>query len=306
MLTEYNFVLSQVRYIRVAMNLFPAFKPDDYVVSTVDSIIGNATQVRRDYLAKDGLLALARGAVHEAHDKVHDANVNVYMALKSAYRKDVDSLNSIEGLPVDDKSVQETFTRGESIEIKWGQLPNPPGWDGPFKVGPITQGVFAVYVKELETSTKALSAADGSFQSSEGALHRTQREMSDFVTAALTQGRAQFNPGTPERDVIDRVPTPSATQAPGQAVISTATSPAAGALHAEFDAPHGTSFQVWLKGPQDEKFVQVEESIKPGVYDATGLPVGTYQLQIVGENSRGTGPASVAVTVQVAAAAAAA
>lgn len=49
----------------------------------------------------------------------------------------------------------------------------------------------------------------------------------------------------------------------------------------------------------------VEESIKPGVYDATGLPPGNHELQIVGENSRGEGPASVTTTVQVAAAAAA-
>lgn len=303
MLIEFNFALSQVRYIRVAMNLFPTFKPDDCVVSTVDSIIGNATQVRRDYLAKDGLLALARGAVHAAHNTLHDANVDVYMALKSAYRKDVDSMNSIESLPVDDQSVKETFTRGESIEIKWGQLPNPPGWQGPFKVGPITHAVFTGYVTALQTNVRALEAADGSFQASEGALHRTQRELSDFVAAALQQGRAQFDPGSPERDVIDHVPTASATQPPGQAVISTATSPAVGALHAEFDAPHGTSFQVWLKGPGDEQFVLVEEAIKPGVYDATGLPAGTYELQIVGENSRGEGPASVTATVQVAAAA---
>ena len=241
--------------------------------------------------------------MHEAHDTLHDANVDVYMALKSAYRKDAPSLNSIESLPVDDQSVDETFTRGKSIEIKWGQLPNPSGWAGPFKVGPITHAVFTGYVAALESKVAAMGAADGSFQLSEGSLHRTQAGMSDFVTAALQQGRAQFAPGTPERDVIDRVPVASATQPPGQAVISAATSPAAGALHAEFDAPHATSFEVWRKGPGDEQFVLVEESIKPGVYDATGLPAGSYELQIVGENSRGDGPASVTATVQVAAAA---
>lgn len=303
MLIEYNFVLSQVRYVRAAMGLIPSFKPDDYVPSTVDSIIGNAKQVRQDYLAKDGLLSLARGAVHEAHDRLHDANVAVYASLKSVYRKDAPSMSLIESIQVDDQSVNDTFTRGHSIDTKWGQLPNPSGWAGPFKLGPITHAVFTGYVAALETAVGALVAADGSFQLSEGALHRTQAGMSDFVTAALQQGRAQFDPGTQERDVIDRVPTASATQPPGQAVISSATSPAAGALHAEFDAPHATSFEVWRKGPGDEQFVLVEEAIKPGVYDATGLPAGTYELQIVGENSRGDGPASVSATVQVAAAA---
>lgn len=46
MLIKYNFVLSQVRYLRVAMNLIPTFKPDDSSLSVVDSIIGNAKQVR--------------------------------------------------------------------------------------------------------------------------------------------------------------------------------------------------------------------------------------------------------------------
>ena len=303
MLIEYNFVLSQVRYVRAAMILIPSFKPDDSVLSTVDSIIGNAKQVRQDYLAKDGLLSLARGAVHEALDRLHEANVAVYASLKSVYRRDMSSMSLIESIPVDDQSVGDTFTRGKSIDTKWGQLANPPGWGGAFTLGPITHAVFTGYVTALETAVGALEAADGSFQLSEGFLHRTQAAMSDFVTAALQQGRAQFDPGSPERDVIDRVPTASATQPPGQAVISSATSSAAGTLHAEFDAPHATSFEVWRKGPGDGQFVLVEEAIKPGVYNATGLPAGSYELQIVGENSRGEGPASVTATVQVAAAA---
>lgn len=303
MLTEYNYVLSQVRYVRVAMDLFPDFKPDDYVVSTVDSIIGEAIRVRQDYWDKDGKLSLARGAVHRTHQALHDACVNVHSCLKSAFRKDPDSLNRIEDLPVEDRSMEKTLTRGKDIDVAWGQLPNPPGWEGPFKVGPLTHAVFAGYVRNLEAATRALTKVSGEFELGEGALHRTQAEMSDFVTAALTQGRAQFAPGTSERSVIDHVPTAPATKAPGQVVVSTATSPAAGALHAEFDAPHATSFQVWRKGPGDEQFVMLEESIKPGVYDATGLPPGNYKLQFVGENSRDTGPPSEPVTVTVAVAA---
>ena len=41
------------------------------------------------------------------------------------------------------------------------------------------------------------------------------------------------------------------------------------------------------------------------MHDATGLPEGSYQLQIIRENLRGTGPVSQTVTVAVAAAEAA-
>lgn len=305
MLIEFNYQLSQVRYVREAMRVIPSFKPDDAVVSAVDSIIGNAKQVRKDYVEKLSLLALARGAVHEAHGPLHEACVSVYSCLKSVFRKDMKSMNLIDAIPVDDRSVPQTLERGQAIDGAWGKLPNPPGWNGAFKVGPMTHAAFTPLVAALEAASGAAAGADEDFQISEGALHRTKAEMADFVTAALVQGRGQFAPGTPERNAIDAVPTAPATQAPGLAVISAATSPMAGKLHAEFDAPHATSFQVWRKGPGDEQFLLVEETIKPGVYNATGLPAGTYELRIVGENSRGEGPASTTVSVAVAAAAAA-
>ena len=41
-------------------------------------------------------------------------------------------------------------------------------------------------------------------------------------------GLAQFPPGTANREVIDAIPTAPATQPPGQAVITNASSPGAG------------------------------------------------------------------------------
>lgn len=303
MLIEYNYQLSQVRYVREAMKLIGAFRPDNKVVPVVDSLVGNAKQVRQDYLDKHIDQGLARGAAGVAHTALHEACVNVYACLKSAFRNDGESLGAIDLLPVADRSVDETFRRGKAMDRTWGKLPNPPEWAGPFAVGPVTHAAFTGLVTALETAVERETAALEAFQKSEGALHRMQAAMGDFVTAALTQGRGQFSPDTPEREVIDTVPTATSTQAPGQAVASSVTSPAAGAIHAEFDAPHATSFQVWLKGPADEQFVMVDEAIKPGVYDATGLAAGNYELQFVGENSRGTGPASAAVAVTVAVAA---
>ena len=99
-------------------------------------------------------------------------------------------------------------------------------------------------------------------------------------------------------------PVPS-TQAPGQAVVTAATSPAAGAARLEFGAAHATSFLVLHKGPGDEGFKQVADVLLPGVYDATGLAEGQHEFKIVPENSRGRGPEGALATIAAAVAAAA-
>ena len=127
----------------------------------------------------------------------------------------------------------------------------------------------------------------------------------DFITAALVQGRAQFAPGTPERALIEAVPTEPSTQRPGQAQFSVSESQAEGAVRLEFDADRATSFQVWHKGPGEAQFAQVGDSIRPGNYTAFGLAAGQHDYKIVGVNSRGEGAASEPVSMSVAQAAAA-
>ena len=78
----------------------------------------------------------------------------------------------------------------------------------------------------------------------EGTLRSQNDTWDDFVTAALAQGRANYPESTEGRSYIDAIPTQPATQSPGPAVITIATSPAPEAVHLEFDAPHATSFQV--------------------------------------------------------------
>jgi hypothetical protein len=305
MLTEYNFVLGQVRYVRAAINAISTYRPDEATVQVVDSIIGGAKQVRLEYLDKHADMGLARGVTGSAVEKLHDACVSVYPSMKSAYRKDAENMTRIDTLPVDDRSIDETFRRGQAIERVWLKLPNPPGWQGPFKVGSTTVAVFSGLVSALETAQENEANKDEAWQVAEGRLHTQQRTMSDFVTAALTQGRGQFPEGTPEREAIDRVPTEPSTQAPGKAVISVAESPAPGQVHLVGDAPHATTLQVWRKGPGETQYTMVDEIIRPGEYVAAGLTEGEYHFQLVGENSRGTGEASNDVVIVVAAQAAA-
>ncbi len=301
MLVEFNFHLTQVNYIRAAMAVIPVYKPDDSTVSIVDSIIGSAKVVRQDYVAKFNALNSARGATQAAHAALHDACVSVYQCMKSCYRKDPASLNCIESLPVQDQSYDETITRALGISEAWAGLPNPPGWAGPFKVGLLTRTAFDTLKTAFDSAQIAEAAADQPFQLREGFLHAQQQVLADFAAAALAQGRGQFPEGTAERETIDRVPTAPATQEPGQAEVTKAESPAAGAVRLEFDAPHATSFQAWRQGPGESEFTLVEEDLlKPGVYTATGLAAGEYRYKVVGVNSRGEGPASTEAVINVA------
>ena len=95
------------------------------------------------------------------------------------------------------------------------------------------------------------------------------------------------------------IPTAPATQSPGQAVITSASSPAAGAVHFDYDAPHGTSWDVFRKGPGDAAFVKVASDVIVKSYDATGLAAGDYEFKVVGRNSKGDGPESAVSTITV-------
>jgi hypothetical protein len=139
----------------------------------------------------------------------------------------------------------------------------------------------------------AIPTADQAFQKAEGDLHVTQTDLNEFVAEALKVGRSQFAEGTAEREVIDAVPTTLPTQPPGQAVISVLTSPEPNVIHVEYDAPSGTSFDLfwrvqgtmdWL--PQAEDVIQRERDL-PGAVSGT-----VYEVMVRARNSRGTGPDS--------------
>jgi len=100
-------------------------------------------------------------------------------------------------------------------------------------------------------------------------------------------------------DIRAQIPVSPAAQAPAQAVISVATSPAAGAVHLEYDAEHATSWDVLHKGPGDPAFTNVATDALVKVYDATGLPAGAHDYKVVGRNSKDDGPASAVSTVAV-------
>ena len=305
MLIEYNFHLTQLEYVRAFMLVVPTFKPDNKDVQFVTNLVGCSKEIRGDALGKSNVSILAQGATRVAMEKLHDACVSVYQCMKSCYRNDPGSLRAIEVLPVQDRTEAETLERGQKLNACWLALPNPPGWTTPFKVDTMDRPGFEALVSALEVAIRNEAAAEQPFKIAEGAVRKQQDMLNDFVTAALTQGRGQFRPGTPERAAIDRVPTQQSTQAPGEAHISLAESPSPGTVHLQLDADHATSFQLWHKGPTDPQFVLFEEVLLPGEFIKSGLAPGVHEWKAVGVNSRGEGAPSAVVSVSVAQAAAA-
>ena len=147
--------------------------------------------------------------------------------------------------------------------------------------------------------------ADIEFQLKEGALHGVDNAMIRFISGALAQGRARFDVGSPERSLIDAIPTEPGQQAQPRVVVSLAESPAGGTVHLKSDAAGATSFEVWHKGPGSSEFALEAEVLRSGPeqigdYSASGLAVGTHEYRIFGVNSQGEGPASETATMPVA------
>ena len=299
MLDQFTFTLTRLRYLYAAQQNIPTFKPDGKNADDTADQLTAATAAGDEFLLKFNAYNTANGTLAAQLDIAHEAAVTVYACMKSCYRKDISCSAAIVRLPKQDRSPEVTLKRMRALTACWSTLPSVPGTTDPFTVGPWTYATFGAAAQTLENKISAADLARSVYAGAIATLNSKDAEWNNFVTAALTQGRAMYRPGTPERAYIDRIPTEPSTQEPAEPVITVATSPAPGAVHLEFEANHATSFQVWHKGPGSGLFVKVDDVLLPGAYDTTGLVPGAHEYQIVGENSRGTGPTSLPSTVNV-------
>ena len=313
MFEKYTFETLRLRYIKGAMDAIAQYRPDGKTPAEVQAMVTTATSPtgpRGVYESANATLQLAQGEYDEDIAELHGACVQVYPIMKSRYRLDPGSLSAINSLTTQDETGTATLTRGKGMSTLWGKLPNPPGSLTPFVAwAGMDKAAFDVFITAIEGvvgppavegTLAAKASAESAFQVAEGALHTAENNMEDFATNALIQGRGQFPEGTANREVIDAIPTAPATQPPGQAVITNASSPGAGAAHFEYDAPHSTSWDVFRKGPADAAFVKVGNDVIVKFYDATGLAAGAYEFKVIGRNSKGDGPASAVTTINVA------
>lgn len=296
----FNFAHLQMRYIKAAMDSLPTYEPDGRTPAQVQTDITDGIAVRDDFQTKLTQRNLASGEWDEAVATGHALCVQVYPILQSRYRKDAGSLKAIERLPVDDRTPASTHDRMKAISALWASLPNPPGSATPFKAwDTMDKAAFDAALALIATSEAAFLASEQPYELAQGRLHKAKAGWDDFITAALAQGRGQFPDGTPEREVIDAIPNEPAQQPPGQAVITSATSPAAGQVALAYDAPRGTSFDVFRKGPGDADFIRVGDDLIVKTLALTGLVAGPHEFKVLPRNSRGLGPESDVSAVDV-------
>lgn len=303
MLGEFDFHLLQLQYIKAAIDQLPTYAPLAMTAALMQAEYDAGVVVRTEYLNKRATLSLARGELHEKIEDAHQAAIGVYGVMKTRYRKDPGSLEAINTLPTKDQTFEQTRERMEAMKALWAQLPNdpyavPPGpfvaWTG------MTQAAFTTKLTTMTTAQAAFVNGFEDFEMAEGDMHTKDAHMADVAVAALEEGRSQFPVGTPQREVIDSIPTEPAAQAPNQAVISVATSPAAGQAHLEYTALHATSYDVLHKGPGDTEFATVADDVIQTTYDTGGLVPGNHEYKVIGQNSRGNGPESAVASINVA------
>lgn len=298
---SFNFHLTQLRYIKAAMDVLPTYRPNGKTPAQVEALIDAAKGVKADYTTKDTALDLSRGNYHQAVKDGHTVAFQVYGIMKTRFRKVAAALGAIDKLPVDDDTPQKTQDRMEKISKLWPLLPNDPNTAAPFLPWTgMDQIAFGVLFAAIGTQQSAFAAAFQVFELGESNLHDTDESMNDFAVSSLEEGRSQYLPTSTEREVIDAIPIDAPSQPPNQSVISVATSPAPGAAHVVYDADGATDWDVLHKGPGDATFTLVADDVIVKVYDTTGLAAGSHEYKVIGRNSRGVGPESDVATINVA------
>src|SRR3990172_316744 len=104
---SYNFHLTQLRYIKAAMDVLPTYRPNGKTPAQVQTLIDDAKGVKSAFIGKDEALDLARGNYTQAVKDGHTAAFQVYGLMKTRYRNAPAALGAITNLPVDDDTPQK-------------------------------------------------------------------------------------------------------------------------------------------------------------------------------------------------------
>jgi hypothetical protein len=300
-----NFVIKQLQRLKKAMAqaALAGFRPDGRTLADVTSMLSALQSTKTDDIEREVALNNARGLLDTAWTNLHQACVGGYASMKSVYRKDSAALRAIRRIPKKDESPRETLVRAEITAAVWDKLPPMPNTnpEAPFSVGSLTLGEFNGQIADLRTKIETCEGCDSEEDVQRGDLNQLARTDTEFVSAAVVQGRAQYPEGSDGREWLDTIPLEPSTVAPLQAEITAATSPVGGVVHLEFQATYATSYTIQTRVENDVEFVTVASDVTDESWDAVGVAPGNHQYIVFGVNSRGSGPVSEIATVPVAA-----
>lgn len=292
MYSAFDFAGLQCRHTKAAMNNLPTYRPDGLTPAEVQAIIDSAYGVRTSFESAESAYNLAHGALGDAQTAGHCAAIQVYGIMKSRYRKMPGTLEAINKLPVDDKTIGDTLERMRDLSSLWGALPNPPGSTTAFKAwDTMGKTEFDALLASLDTKFKGLPALKQAYETAQGNLHKAQHDLEDFAIAAIGQGMDQFRNSPYELEIINSIPSGPAAQDPGQAVI-TVTTGASGEVIIAVEALHGTTYTYLEQGPTATDFSVVAADRVEKTLTLTGRAPGQYSYKVIAHNSRGDGPES--------------
>lgn len=87
MLIQYDFAVTQLRYIREAMNLIASYRPDGHTPTTMLALITSANSPRGAYVLARAVLDGGRADRRVSIETLHAACVDFATQAGSAYRK---------------------------------------------------------------------------------------------------------------------------------------------------------------------------------------------------------------------------
>ncbi len=305
LLQEFDFSVTQARYVKAAMDQIPSFRPDGLSPAEAGALVASAASPRVAYVAAKAGIDLARATRRVSVEALHDACVDATAQMRSRFRRVATASQLIARLPTEDQTVVQTISRGDSIAALWPNLPlvGSPAVVFSFGQGTATVGLagFTALRDGARAADAAIPGIDQTFQEAEANVHAKHAEVDDFVQAALSQGASQFEEGTPEREIIDAVPNAPAQHLPDAATISVAAlTGTPGVVRLEYNANGATSYDVRMRQAGAVEWTLVAEDTLETELETEPLGLTqSYEFQVVGRNSRGAGAPSDVVTLMV-------
>lgn len=301
MFVQFDFATIQLRYLKAAMDRIPSFRPDQKTPAEIQALIDSAAPVRAAWLAAKTTLDGARATRRARVAALHGACVDFYQQALNTFRRDPTVSECLAGLPVRDKTFPQTLARAEAVLALWALLPPvglPPAAFEVTQVDATLDLPGMVALRDAALVAQAdIPVQEQYFNTQTGLLHAKLAEMTDQVASALVQGRSQFPPGTPEREIIAAIPLDRPRKLPGKAVIDTLAPDGPGRVRLACHASRATRFDVWMRAPGAEDFTQVAEDVPSADHEVTGLAAGAHVFYVRGRNAHGTGAGSEPVEV---------
>ena len=312
MLVEFDFAVTQTAYVKAAMDGIPSFRPDGETPAQAQARVDAATPVRLGYVTTKGAIDSLRSLRRTSIETLHEACLDFYAQGRSRFRKNPRLMGEFARVPVQDTTFQETITRAGVSAALWATLPPVGTPPAAFAVGQGTVSLslagFQAVMATAGAAESSIPGVDQSFQTAEGFVHLMQGDLEDFVTAALEQGRSQFEEGSVERELIDAIPTaPNGSgggSTPPAPTIPLPTAPQNGSVGSGNPGSGDVNFS-WDAAPA-EQAVTDYHIYRDGVLIATvqappatigGFTSGeAVTLTVRGVNAAGEGPDSAPVS----------